>query len=398
MSKIKAGMVAVSKYTFGSSKKFNEYINYVDRTEAQRNKGFDKYNMNTLDGYNQYMGNPEKTGGLFTALSDHLNETQCQTLKKSYQEAQKNDSLMWQDVISFDNRFLEKHGLYNSETSQLDEATIRSAVRLAQQKCLANEGMEHSAIWSAAIHYNTDNIHIHIATVEPIPTREYKTFTNKKTGKTYEARKGNRHKGTLDIMKSQMMANLIDRSEELKKISELTRQTFVPREFNFNQLYHYQLGLKYEAILEKLPQDKRLWKYNMNALNDIKPLINDYIDTFIQYYHQDDMKELQTLLKEQVLLIEEAYGKGTKEAGRSKEFEQNKMNELYTRLGNALLKDMSQVDTQRKLGFQSKLHTANGSGASSLFKQLGHLLKQTKQHQRNQRHYQQLIDEIERER
>lgn len=36
---------------------------------------------------------------------------------------------------------------------------------------LCNEHLEH-AIWSGAIHYNTDNIHIHIAIVEEYPKRE----------------------------------------------------------------------------------------------------------------------------------------------------------------------------------------------------------------------------------
>ena len=36
---------------------------------------------------------------------------------------------------------------------------------------LENEGLEN-AIWTAGIHYNTDNIHIHIATCEIMPARE----------------------------------------------------------------------------------------------------------------------------------------------------------------------------------------------------------------------------------
>lgn len=36
---------------------------------------------------------------------------------------------------------------------------------------IKSEGLEH-AVWSAGIHYNTDNLHVHIATVEPYPMRE----------------------------------------------------------------------------------------------------------------------------------------------------------------------------------------------------------------------------------
>lgn len=38
-----------------------------------------------------------------------------------------------------------------------------------------NESLEN-ATWSAAIHYNTDNIHVHVATVEPAPCRQKKMY------------------------------------------------------------------------------------------------------------------------------------------------------------------------------------------------------------------------------
>ena len=36
---------------------------------------------------------------------------------------------------------------------------------------LEKENLQNS-VWSGAIHYNTDNIHIHVATVEPSPLRK----------------------------------------------------------------------------------------------------------------------------------------------------------------------------------------------------------------------------------
>ena len=77
---------------------------------------------------------------------------------------------MWQTVISFDNRWLEKNGIYNSEDGFLDVRTLHEYTRVSVNAMLKKEGLE-TATWSAAIHYNTDNLHIHIATVEPIPTR-----------------------------------------------------------------------------------------------------------------------------------------------------------------------------------------------------------------------------------
>ena len=69
-----------------------------------------------------------------------------------------------------------------------------NAVRTAMKEQLNREGLANSAIWTAAIHYNElHHIHVHIAIVEPNPTREYKTFSNK-DGSTYQARRGSRSK------------------------------------------------------------------------------------------------------------------------------------------------------------------------------------------------------------
>ncbi len=40
---------------------------------------------------------------------------------------------MWQDVISFDNDWLEKQGVYNSESHTVDETKMRSIVRETMQ-------------------------------------------------------------------------------------------------------------------------------------------------------------------------------------------------------------------------------------------------------------------------
>ena len=79
--------------------------------------------------------------------------------------AQDNGSLMWQTVISFDNRWLAEHGIYDAKNNVLDERKLKEIARGGVNRMLEKEHLE-SAIWSAAIHYNTDNVHVHIATVE----------------------------------------------------------------------------------------------------------------------------------------------------------------------------------------------------------------------------------------
>ena len=84
-----------------------------------------------------------------------------------FKTAHENGSIMWQDVISFHNPWLEKQGIYDEITKRWMKK-LMDVTRFAMQK----ERVRKSSIWSAAIHFNTDNIHIHVATVEPYPTRE----------------------------------------------------------------------------------------------------------------------------------------------------------------------------------------------------------------------------------
>ncbi len=114
MSKIKAGLILKVKFVLPKSNKYQEYINYIDRENAIRNENIDKYNL-----YNNYIGNPEKSSGLFTATKDNLNKNEIENLKKSFEKAQKNNSIMWQNVISFDNRWLAELGVYNLKTKEL---------------------------------------------------------------------------------------------------------------------------------------------------------------------------------------------------------------------------------------------------------------------------------------
>lgn len=109
MSGIKAGVVVINKFCPADSKAFSGYISYIDRSEAKRNEKLSEYNL-----YNDYMDNPEKTTGLFTEDKTELTYKDKKILKETFRSAQDNGSLMWQTVISFDNRWLEKYGLYDA--------------------------------------------------------------------------------------------------------------------------------------------------------------------------------------------------------------------------------------------------------------------------------------------
>ena len=99
-----------TKFVYSSSKKFETYIDYIDREEAKRDKSYNQYSL-----YNDYMENEMKSTGLFSTDKSNLNEDEKKKMKDLFSLAKKNESILWQDVFSFNNKKLEEQGLYNSE-------------------------------------------------------------------------------------------------------------------------------------------------------------------------------------------------------------------------------------------------------------------------------------------
>ncbi len=338
---MKAALVMKWKFVMSNNQKFQKYIDYIDRDEATRTKEFHQYNILESDGYNHYMEDPEKSSGLFTANKDHLTKEERLTVKKLFQKAQSNDSLMWQDVVSFDTNWLTEVGLYDAKNDQLNEPKIMNAIRVAMKEQLNAEKLKNSAVWTAAIHYNElHHIHVHIVIVEPEPTREYGTFT-RKDGSTYEARKGFRSKKNVDRFRSQVMSQLLDRDQPLAQISSMIRTQLGKHKGSMRQLPDSELNYLYDKIYQSLPPDRNKWKYNMNAMNEIRPDIDRFIRTYLNTYEKNEYHELQNLLDENSSFYMKLYGEGTKEYQRANDFKINKNAELYSLLGNSLLKEMS---------------------------------------------------------
>lgn len=345
---IKAAIFTKWKFVQSGVKQFQSYIDYIDRDEAVRSKNFEKFNILPTDGFNEYMENPEKSTGLFTQNKNHLSKEDRKEVKKLFEKAQKNESIMWQDVVSFDTRWLIEQKFYDERNDVLNEEKIMNAVRSAMKEQLRLENLENSAVWTGAIHYNEKHhIHVHIAIVEPEPTRPFGTF-RRRDGTTYEARKGFRSKKSVDRFKSQIMSQLLDRDQPLAQISSLVRNQIGRHKGEMRRLPDSQLQYLYGEIYQHLPTDLRLWKYNMNALDGVRPTINRFLTTYIETYEKENFQQLQTLLKENSKFYMTVYGEGTVEYQRANDFQTNKNKELFTLLGNSLLKEMKEQKIQER--------------------------------------------------
>ncbi|WP_343102136.1 MobP2 family relaxase [Romboutsia sp. MSSM.1001216sp_RTP31141st1_G3_RTP31141_220114] len=322
-------IVFKSRFVVSSSSKFNSYIDYINRDEAVRNDAFNRYSL-----YNDYMGNPQKTTGIFTSSSSNLTEKEKETLKENFAKAQRNKSVIWQDVYSFDNKWLRKQGLYDPLTKTLDEERIKEAIRKSIDYSLDKTNIKDSAIWSGSIHYNTDNIHIHVAICEPNPTRQ----------------RGKRTQKTLDNMKSKFINHLLDYDKEYKEINTLLRENLAYSNKKSLLMKDIEMKKILNEVVKNLPSDKRHWHYNYNTMNNARVHLDRLTDYYIMNYKSKEYKELIDKLNKQEKEWKEIYGKGQegKQLDKFKEYRENKIKELYTRMGNKTLNEIKEIYMDNK--------------------------------------------------
>ncbi|MDQ8571193.1 MobP2 family relaxase [Enterococcus faecium] len=347
------GIIMTVKFARPGSSAFQSYIDYMDREEAVRNESYDRYSAftnregtgaayegdedETLEGYIHYMANPVKTSRLFSADKHQLNEEDLKRMKEQFTAAAKNGSVMWQDVFSFDNQWLVQHGYLDEQTNQLKEEKIHEAIRLAMATMLTEEKMVDSAVWTASIHYNTDNIHVHVATVEPYPTREKKVFVDQETGELVTEVKGYRSRKTMRKMKSVFANQLLGLQKERAKIDVLRKVMIEGIRSDQGQEQLHDMLIDLQCVAEKLPEQKGYQKYGYAEKYGFKKELDKVIQSFIDQNFPElyqEMMDRQAYIQSEE---ESAFGEGRNSS-------ENKLHTLYTRLGNHILKEIQAMD------------------------------------------------------
>ena len=338
MSRAVPAIVMVCEFEKNNFKDYGGYIDYIDREETHneldlKSSNYAEY-LEYMDSKNRKKEKDKTTVKLFTEDKDILSDEDKEKLKDAYRIAQERGSYLWKDVFSFDNEWLEENKYYNSETKQLNEGKIREAIREAMSLRIEKENL-NEAVWTADIHYNTDNIHIHTSLVELEPSKK----------------KGKLKPQTLGKMKSAFVNSLVDRNKEHDKINELMREKIVNRKKDINTFRDKEMKKQFINIIKLLPEDLRQWQYAYNSIDEARPLIDNLSKYYINNYCKEDFNELDKLLDVEVEEYKKLYGEGRegKEKGKYKDYKTNELDYLYKRMGNAFLTEMrSYAKEQRK--------------------------------------------------
>ncbi|ASK26297.1 MobP2 family relaxase [Bacillus licheniformis] len=336
-----AGVVHIQKFVVAEEAKklyggINGYINYIGRKEAVQEKENDLELFDSYHDYMNYMEDEKKSNGLFTKDIDFVDEEGKKELKKLFKIAEQKQSVLWQDVFSFRNEWLEKHGVYDSKTGSLDENKLKNATRKAMDTMLEKEKMTDTAIWTGSIHLNTDNIHIHVATVELTPSRKIMPngqFRGKIKRKTQEA------------MKSKIGNYIMDRSQERALLDEIVRGKIIKGKEKVSLSKDRKTKKLFKEVINELPAEKKYWQYNYGKIDHVRPKIDEISKIYIEKYHKKDFENFQQKLNEEVKVMREAFGEEKRD--QYEKYKQKKIDDLYTRLGNTVLKEMKNYVSER---------------------------------------------------
>lgn len=382
--KIQAGIVLKVRFQQSGTKEYDKYIDYMNRDADERDKHFQDFSM-----YNDYMGNPKKSSNLFSMENDSLSEANKKVIKGQFRKAQKNGSLMWQTVISFDTRWLIQKGLFDPVSGMTDEKRLKNVTRAAMTQKLYQENMADSGLWTAAIHYDKmHHIHVHVGLVEPEPTRT----------------RGKLKPSTLKGIKSKIYNTVLDKEELHKEINSLIRDRMVAGKKLHSSTDDRKLRRLFFSLYGQLPDDKRLWNYKW--ISPGCPDLDALSKLYIEKYHKKDFEQLQDRLKKEELELKTAFGSGKKEQDLYKNFAGNRIQDLYKRMGNTILKELKAYDRQINRHPQGYSGRAVLSRASlrkpfvdyTTVNTLKKFLKRDFESAKNQNVYKRLQNEIEFER
>lgn len=330
---IQAGVVMKTKFIGAGDKRFGKAIDYLDKEKSKRQN-----NLNQYYAFDDYSHSPDKLKNitaLFNGRQDYLDESAKLELKKDFTEARENGSPMWQTVFSFDNDYLKELGLFRvGDHDFLDEGALKQATTLAMNKVINDLNLGATARWAAAIHYDTDNIHVHtmLVTTDPEATLEKMIYKEK------EVYRGKIPPKTTRAMKSKFANAIADRDPTLARISYLMREQVVKQSMSVGFSKDIQIMRSITQLVNQLPKDRRLWKYGNNAMAPFRPQIDGLAQAIIARNNPKAMAELEQLLDEQDRFFKLTYGTG--DGGAPLSYKENQLKQVNKDMGNALLKEL----------------------------------------------------------
>lgn len=338
-----AGIVLVQKFIQPGGAAYKGYVDYMDRPEAISSRS-DLRDYDIFGTYQEYMGNPEKSTGLFND-EDYISSAEKEQIKKILNQSGKQGGILYQTVLSFEPEWLKENGIMDSD-GHIHEDLLREYTRIAVNTIQEKEDMK-SFVWTAAVHYNTAHPHIHIAMVDPNPSWIPGRGRCKVDAEGNLYQRGKWKESTMAAAKSRIVNKVLNLADTNKEINEIMRDRIIyqGKVNSFHRDYDPQIEGAFSDLLQSLPEDMRLWKYGNNAMDLYRSQIDYISDMILKNYFEEDLKDLDKILDNISKQYAAAYGESTQGA----DFKKGKEKDLRYRMGNAVLSECRKIERNARM-------------------------------------------------
>lgn len=319
--------------------------------------------------------------GVFTNDIDEVTGKDMRHIRKKVKQAQENESVLWQDVISFDNKYLEEIGLYNPNTKRIDVDKLIKPSRKMMNKLIEKENLQN-AIWMGTVHVNTDNIHIHFSTVELNPSRKIQEHEGELLPR------GKRKQSTIDDMKMAFGNDLLDSTETYKSLGKLRDMSIEFTKGGLADLEKYKEPedplIKIMMNLDKTLPDNWEYKVKRNHVTykyltkEQKKIVDEGVEILKEANPQlkENYNKYINIINEHNKKMEDAFGERKDE---SRKFKEKRKKDLDERLGNVFLKGVGshkeKINKQQEVLIEVEKNYIKKEKTKNSFKQKNKLKK-----------------------
>ncbi|TLG71172.1 MobP2 family relaxase [Culicoidibacter larvae] len=247
-------------------------------------------------------------GKLFNAASGALSVEEQEAIVASFKAKKEKGQKMYLQVVSFDNAWLEKYGILAG--NYLNEPLLRTAVRAGIDRLLTKEDFTSpdNMEWVGIVHYNTDNIHVHVAMMEENPVKIRGQFSQE----------------SWKAARSGIVAQLMMDLKFTKQIGEL-RNTLYQTATKTETLK--EAAFLFKTLTDELPIRRIYYAHT-------KPKQRELIDQVTNLILKDnaEFQEYLQFVSKQSELYSEAYGRNSKN-----DYFEKQVADLRKRISNAVI-------------------------------------------------------------
>ena len=294
-----------------SSNSSNDYYGYMSRSQAQDSNAPDKSTEYTT---------------IFDAENDFLTKAQINHYRELEIQSQKEGCPKYIPVMSFDNNFLINNRLMNN--GRVDVQKIKEISRKAMNSLIsASDKLDaRNVYWTANLHVNTDNIHVHFSLLEYHRLVDRKKVYSRNGMDMIEIKAFEKFKSTV--------ANSIILEKRTPELTKFKRENLIP-DFASSIAASEELL----RLMKKLPPPKPKvgWQYSRKEMLPFHEEINSCIDKII--LSNENVRRQFNHYKNSLQALNNQYNEfyGERVDPDVLTYTENQMNDFYCRAGNKLL-------------------------------------------------------------